>query len=241
MPVQALMCRYATWLQERRTKPTNVRDHMEVLASFWSWSELRSVHLPEEVQVSFVNDYLLHLYWKWQCSTCQSSMAFDPRERNAPRMCSHCGTIGTLVKEKRLAQNTVRGHRAKLFVFFDWLKMNRLVISNPVQSKVPAPSPTIQHYSLDVIKHLGDYVRAADTDPCEALMLYLVIFHALTIWELRHVTLPTFLPLRQDITLPGLAESYYVIIPKPEPSLGDRSPGRASRSAGLSCQGCSPS
>jgi hypothetical protein len=65
-------------------------------------------------------------------------MAFDPRERNAPRMCSHCGTIGTLVKEKRLAQNTVRGHRAKLFVFFDWLKMNRLVISNPVQSKVPA-------------------------------------------------------------------------------------------------------
>ncbi len=36
MPVQALMCRYATWLQERRTKPTNVRDHMEVLASFWT-------------------------------------------------------------------------------------------------------------------------------------------------------------------------------------------------------------
>ena len=120
--------------------------------------------------------------FQWQCSTCQSSMAFDPRERNAPRMCSHCGTIGTLVKEKRLAQNTVRGHRAKLFVFFDWLKMNRMVISNPVQSKVPAPSPTIQHYSLDVIKQLGDYLRAADTDPFEALMLYLVIFHAPPHW-----------------------------------------------------------
>jgi hypothetical protein len=105
-------------------------------------------------------------------------MAFDPRERNAPRMCKHCGTIGTLVKEKRLAQNTVRSHRAKLFVFFDWLKMNRLVISNPVQSKVPAPSPAIQHYSLDVIKRLSEYLRAADTDPLEALILYLVIFHA---------------------------------------------------------------
>ena len=56
----------------------------------------------------------------------------------------------------------------------------------------------------------------------------------LSIWELRHVGLPTFLPLCQDVTLPGLAESYYVIIPKPGPSLGDRSPGRASRSAGLS-------
>jgi hypothetical protein len=226
MPVQALMRRYATWLQERRTMPTNVRDHLEVLASFWSWSELRSVHRPEEVQVSLVNDYLLHLYWKWRCSTCQSSMAFDPRERNAPRMCKHCGTIGTFVKEKRLAQNTVRGHRAKLFVFFDWLKMNRMVISNPVQSKVPAPSPTIQHYSLDVIKQLCEYMRAPDADPVAALILYLVIFHALTVWELRHVTLPTFLPLRQEIPLPGLAESYYVIIPKPEPSLGDRSPGR---------------
>jgi hypothetical protein len=72
------------------------------------------------------------------------------------------------VKEKRLAQNTVRGHRAKLFVFFGWLKMNRLVISNPVQSKISAPSPTIQHDSLDVIKQLGDYLRAADTDPFEA-------------------------------------------------------------------------
>ncbi len=223
---QALMRRYAAWLQERRAVPTNVRDHMEVLASFWTWCERRSVRSPEEVQASLVNDYLLQLYWQWRCSSCQSAMAFDPRERNAPRKCIHCGTIGSLVKEKRFAQNTVRGHRAKLFVFFDWLKMNRMVISNPVQSKVPAPSPTIQHYSLDVIRQLCEYMRAPDADPVAALTLYLVIFHATTVWELRHVTMPTFLPLHQEIPLPGLAESYYVIIPKPEPSLGDRSPGR---------------
>lgn len=224
--IQVLLGHYVVWLQERRTVPANVRDHLEALASFWSWSELRGVRDPAEVPVSLINDYLLHLYWQWRCSSCQNSVAFDPRERNAPRRCIHCGTIGSLVKEKRFAQNTVRGHRARLFVFFDWLKMNRLVISNPVQSKVPAPSPTIKHYSLDVIKQLCAYIRAPDADPVEALALYLVIFHALTVWELRHVMLPTFLPLRQDVTVPGFAESYYVIIPKPEPSLGDRSPGR---------------
>src|SRR5207247_3918204 len=60
----------------------------------------------------------------------------------------------------------------------------------------------------------------------EALTLYLIMFHALTVWELQHAQLPTVFSLRQDISLPGLAEAYYVIVPKPAPSLGDRSPGR---------------
>lgn len=226
LPMQALMRRYAEWLWERRSVPTSVRDHMEVLASFWSWCELRDVRAPEEVQEALINDYLLHLYWQWLCSSCQSSTAFDPRERNAPRKCAHCGTIGSLVKEKRYAQNTVRGHRAKLFVFFDWLKLNRMVISNPVRRKIPPPAPTIRHYSLNVVKQLCEYMRSPDADPIEALFLYLVTFHALTVWELRHVMLPTLLPLRPEIPVPGLAEAYYVIVPRPEPSLGDRSPGR---------------
>lgn len=224
--MQPLLYRYITWLWERRCAPANVRDNVEVLASFWSWAEQRGVRSPEEVQASHINDYLLHLYWQWQCSICQRAMAFDPGERRTPRMCAHCGAIGSLVKEKRYAQNTVRQHRAKLLVFFDWLKMNRMVIVNPVQRKTPAPSPTIQHYPSEVIKQLCGYITEPDADPVEAFILYLIIFHALTVWELRHVTLPTVLPLHKDMALPGLAEAYYVIVPRPAPSLGDRSPGR---------------
>jgi len=130
------------------------------------------------------------------------------------------------VQEKRYSQNTVRGHRAKLLVFFDWLKMNHMVIANPVQRKVPSPSPTIQHYPPEVIKRLCEYIPVPAADPVEALILYLVIFHATTVWELRHATLPTLLPLHSDVSLPRLAEAYYLNIPKPVPSLGDRSPGR---------------
>ena len=88
--------------------PANVRDHLEALASFWTWSEQRGIHSPEEVQASLVNDYLLTLYWQWHCSACQGVMAFDPGDRKAPSVCAHCSTIGSLTKEKRYAQNTVR-------------------------------------------------------------------------------------------------------------------------------------
>lgn len=127
---------------------------------------------------------------------------------------------------KRYAQNTVRNQRAKLLVFFDWLKINHMVISNPVQSRTPAPQPTIKHYPLEVIKQLCTYITSPDADPTEALTLYLIIFHALSVRELQHAQLPTVYALRQHIPAPRLAEAYYVIIPKPLPSLGSRSPGR---------------
>ncbi len=224
--LQALLHRYSTWLWGRRTVPSNVRDHLEALAAFWSWCEQRAIQSAEEVHASLISDYLLTLYWQWHCSVCQGSLPFDPAKRKAPRVCVHCRAIGALCKEKRYAQNSIRGHRAKVLVFFDWLSINRLVIANPVQSKTPAPSPTIQHSPPAVIKQLCAYLTSPHADPVEALTLYLIIFHACSVWELRHAHLPTVFSLHEDIAPPRLAEAFYVIVPRPRPSLGDRSPGR---------------
>lgn len=224
--MQTLLRRYASWLEVRQTAPSNIRDHLEALAVFWQWCEQRGIHSPEEVQASLMSDYLLALYWQWQCSVCHEATAFDPHSRKAPRVCAHCGAISSLAKQMRYAQNTVRAHRAKLLVFFDWLKINRMVIVNPVQRKTPAPEPTIRHYPPEVIKQLIAYIAAPDADPVEAVALYLIVFHALSVWELRHAALPTILALRQDVAVPTLAEAYYVIVPKPTPTRGDRSPGR---------------
>lgn len=224
--MQALLHRYATWLGERQSAPSNVREHLEGLACFWRWCEQRGIHGPEEVQASLVGDYLLSLYWLWQCSACGGTMPFEPGDRTAPGVCASCVTIGSLTQQKRYAQNTVRHHRAGLCVFFDWLKINRMVIANPVQRKTAAPEPTIRHYPPEVIKQLIAFITTPDADPVEAVMLYLIIFHALSVWELRHAALPTILPLRQEIATPTLAEAYYVNVPKPAPTRGDRSPGR---------------
>jgi hypothetical protein len=224
--IQALLHRYATWLGERQSAPSNVRDHLEGLACFWRWCEQRNIHGPEEVHVSLVSEYLLSLYWRWYCSACGGTMPFEPGDRTAPAVCAACGTIGSLTQQKRYAQNTVRRHRAGLFIFFDWLKINRLVIANPVQRKTAAPEPSIRHYAPEVIRQLIAFLMSPEADPVEAIMLYLIIFHALSVWELRHAVLPTVLPLRQDVAVPTLAEAYYVIVPKPAATRGDRSPGR---------------
>jgi hypothetical protein len=120
----------------------------------------------------------------------------------------------------------VRGYRGKLRVFFDWAKINHMVISNPVQRKVSASNPSIERYSPEVITDLCRYIPAPNADPVEALILYLIIFHAFSVWELRHAQLPTLYPLHDGIRLPTLAESYYIFLPKPTPSRGDHSPGR---------------
>jgi len=224
--IQPVLQNYAAWLWGRQNVPADVGNHLAVLAAFWSWCELQGICGPEGVHNTLINDYLLTLYWQWQCSICQGIMPFDPHERIGPRICAHCCAAGSLCKIKRFTQETVRGYRGKLRVFFDWAKINRMVITNPVQRKVPAPNPSIEHYSPEVIKDLCSYIPAPDADPVEALILYLIIFHAFSVWELRHAQLPTLYPLHDGVRLPTLAESYYMLLPKPAPSRGDHSPGR---------------
>ena len=224
--IQSLLEQYAAWLCERKSKLSSVREHMEGLAPFWSWCDRRGIRSPAEVQAGLVKDYMLVLCWEWCCSGCGATMEFEPRDRNAPRTCDHCGALHTVNRVKRYAQNTVRAERAKLLVFFDWCKLGRIVLTNPVQVKVPAPLPTIRHYSPDVIQTLCSYMAASDADPAEAVALYLILFHALSVGELRHVRIPRGSSIREGVFVPSLSEAYYLIMPKAFPSLGNRSPGR---------------
>jgi hypothetical protein len=180
--IRPLLERYAAWLWERQTKTTNVREHLEGLVPFWSWCDHRGIRSPAEAQADLVKDYLLVLYWQWQCSRCGAKAAFEPHDRKAPRTCTRCGALHSLHKVKRYAQNTVRAERAKLLVFFDWCKVGRVVLANPVRVRVPAPIATIRHYSPDVVRALCAYTAAPDADPAEAMCLYLILFHALSVW-----------------------------------------------------------
>jgi len=155
-------------------------------------------------------------------------MPFDPFERTGPHTCVRCSAIGSLGKIKRLNQETIRGYRGKLRVFFDWAKLNHLVITNPMQRRVSATKPSIEHYTPEVIQDLCGYIRTPDAHPIEALILYLIIFHACSVWELRHAQLPTLYRLSENIKLPTLAESYYILLQQSTPSRGDHSPGRPS-------------
>jgi hypothetical protein len=223
--LQALVECYTDWLWERKLTPATIRQHLAVLASFWIWCEQHNIQAPEQVSSELVTEFLLSLYWKWHCSRCQETIPFEPSNRQAPRLCTHCGAIGTLSQISWCTQSTVAHHRAALLGFFDWAKVNHLVVANPVQRRIPLPPKTIRHYPIEITKQLCS-LSAPDIDPTEGLILYLIIVHACSSRELQHAQLPTVLPLTKAIPVPSLAECYYVVLSKVAPSRGRRSPGR---------------
>lgn len=226
--IQPFLNSYAVWLGERRMRLDGVRQHLYVLASFWLWAAQHGIKLLEEVQSSLIDDYLQTLYWQWQCAVCQSEMAFEPRDRHVPKICVHCHTTRSLAKVRRYAQNTVRHHNSILSVFFDWAKNSRLTLIDPVYKKIALPEQAIHHYSQEVISQCSKYITTPEADPIEALTLYLIIFHAFTVWELQHTQIPIVFPVHQGISVPPLAETYYLVVPMLAPSRGNHLPGRPS-------------
>jgi hypothetical protein len=58
------------------------------------------------------------------------------------------------------------------------------------------------------------------------MMLYLIIFHALSVWELRHVKMPYSIPILTKLPVAALADSYCVFLPQRGASLGRKHAGR---------------
>lgn len=224
--IRALLHQYASWLWQHEYRSRTVRGHLDVLAAFWSWCEELGITSPSQVQDLLINDYLLTLHQQWQCLVCQHRIAFNPANRKPPQVCVCCGIFKKLKQVKRYSPATVSWHRSGLLVFFDWCKLNHMVMFNPVCRKVKRPDQIISHYSLEVIEQLCNYIKDSNADPTEALVLYLIIFHGLSTQELRFAQLPCVIALRSDIPIQTLVEAYYFVLPKPTPSRGLRIPGR---------------
>jgi hypothetical protein len=58
----------------------------------------------------------------------------------------------------------------------------------------------IRRYDDSVVEKHCAYIVAPDTDPEEALVLYFIIFHLLTNWELRNLRIPS--PAKDDPHVP---------------------------------------
>lgn len=223
---QNILSRFVRWLEEKLVKPVSIRDHMEAVTSFWSWCDQRGIKLPEGVRVADFNNYLVTLSVQWECVICGDKAALDPLDRIPPQTCNRCSAICSFIETKRYAIETIRKECGKLRVFFDWARINHLVIANPIKHKIKPLAPTIRHYPLGVIEKLAAKIADPELDPTEALALYLIIFHAYSIWELQHAQIPTAVPADKSVSRPTIADASYLIVPKPAPSRGKHTPGR---------------
>ncbi|HEY7413785.1 MAG TPA: hypothetical protein VH593_01220, partial [Ktedonobacteraceae bacterium] len=176
---------------------------------------------------SLVNTYVQTLFWQWECANCHRTTSFVPQKPDPPFACLGCHATQSMVKVERYTRSTIGHHIRALRGFFVWAKANRLIIRNPVSVRSPTLENRITHYPIDAMKPLHAYMAAPNADPMEAMALYLILFHAMTLWELRHVQMPDVVTTRKQRT--SLAEAYYVVVPK-RPQLGRlHIPGRLSR------------
>jgi hypothetical protein len=96
----------------------------------------------------------------------------------------------------------------RLRTFFNWAQLHDVVSDNPFaynSDKVRSGTFTvmnkrgqmieiaasIRRYDDNVVERLCNYMASPDADPEEALVLYLIFFHLLTVTELRNVKIPS--------------------------------------------------
>jgi site-specific recombinase XerD len=220
LPLHPLLYVFSNWLRSRQAKATTIHHHLAAVSTFWLWCFEHDVKHPQAVTPSNLTAYLLGLYWQWRCQRCAANAYCADESEKAPGLCSQCQSTRTMHRKQRYSQNHIRRIRASLFTFFEWAVLAKRAMINPVQRKVAAPHPRIEHYSPEILRQICDYIPAPDADPIAALLLYLIIFHLTTVKELRELRIPASISLDSRRNTSDLAACTFLILPKREPSLG---------------------
>ena len=148
------------------------------------------------------------LFWQLECSACRKRIPLDVAKTN--EMCSNqeCQAINSYVKIRRLARASVTQVSMGLRAFFNWAQLQDVVPENPFaydsdkvrtgtftvmnkRGQMIEISASIRRYDDNVVERLCSYMASPEADPEEALVLYLIFFHLLTVTELRNAKIPS--------------------------------------------------
>jgi integrase len=211
---------YVEWLTRLKNSPSTVRFHLVSINPFLVWCAARGTRSPSEVTTHIFEEYEQFITWKWVCQSCNNDLAFDLYGETPA--CNCRGGLDSTLKTRRYSHATVAKDCQNLRNFFSWAELSGLG-PNPT-SVATRRDFAFRHYSPDVIERLAKYVLSPDAEPVEALVLYLIIFHAFSVWELAHALLPAVDTSSSETH--GLSDAYYVVVPAHEPTRRNLSPGR---------------
>ena len=85
---------------------------------------------------------------------------------------------------------------------------------------------SIRRYDDNVVERLCNYMASPDSDPEEALVLYLIFFHLLTVTELRNAKIPSLVAANPLGDCDRARDFEYLLLPVRQPSRGLHSPRR---------------
>jgi hypothetical protein len=210
---------FVDWMKRLRYSPNTIARTIESVNVFLGWCDRRGVNGFSEVNDFVFEEYEQFLRWKLICNDCKKESPYDVYG-NTP-ICNVCGT--SMSKTRWHSNPTVGISCQHIQGLLRWGEIEGLT-SHPITMKVKN-SLVVRHYPDDVIKRLVQYIASPEAAPLGALVLYLIIFHACSVWELMHA----LLPIGKDGEVLRLSDAYHIVIQDREPSRGNLSTGRAEK------------
>ena len=221
--------------------PRTMFARIDAVTRFLNFCVTHNTESLAQIGPSLIAKYQETMLWQLECKECHKLMPFEA-QRSIER-CSNgeCGGINSYIRIRRFTRGALVTAISHLRTFFDWAELSGLVTSNPLTTIVCGGSKTftirnergemveiaraIRRYDDSVVEKHCAYIVAPDTDPEEALVLYFIIFHLLTNWELRNLRIPS--PAKDDphvpLTLSHARQFEYLELPLRQLTRGRRS------------------
>lgn len=203
----ALLKKYDLWLRtERKNTPAARRNHFITVGDFWKWCARLGLTSFAEVEAAHLGEYLHLLGLKWVCRDCRYTKNLTRRGETPPTLCENleCRGLTSFEKVIRCVERSVDAHLARLRVFFGWLKeVEEGIEKNPAPvdrrrkrkkqrgRRTRKYPETVQYYDWEIIDALLRAIEDPTMPAEEAMVLYLVLYHAFYRKELQAVMLPS--------------------------------------------------
>ena len=220
--------------------PRAILGTVKVVGVFLQWCVKRNILSLAEVNQSTIESYKETLFCQYECKICGKRTHLDHDKTNENGSDSECQAMNACVKIRRLTRLSVNDITMKLRTFFNWAQLHDFVLENPLAHEVSVNntftamnergemieiSDSIRRYADDVVERLCRYMVSPDADPGEALVLYFIIFHQLTITEICKAKLPSLAGETRG-TRDRAKDFEYLLLPVRKPTRGQLSRGR---------------
>lgn len=219
------------------------RKTIESVIRFLEWCVKCDICSLANITERTAASYKETLFWQLECSACRKRIPLDVAKPN--EICSNqeCQTLKSYVKIRRLARASVAQVTVNLRTFFNWAQLHDVVSENPFpyntekirrsftvmnkRGQMVEISASIRRYDDDVVERLFSYMASPDADPEEALVLYLIFFHLLTVTELRNAKIPSLAAAENPTGGCDRARDFeYLLLPVRQLTRGRQSPRR---------------
>jgi site-specific recombinase XerC len=183
-----------------------ILETVKAVVIFLNWCAGRNIFSLADIDQVTIANYKENLFWQRECKTCRKRTPLDFSSTNETCSNKECNAVNSNVRVRRLARASVTRMAMNLRVFFNWAQLHDIVVENPLeghtgwykgftitnqQGEMIEIADSIRRYNDDVVESLCSYIVSPDADPEEALVLYLIIFHLLTVTELCNAKIPS--------------------------------------------------